>query len=173
MTTNLDPDFSLLLSDDVFLEGMLASDTHSLWRRLARTAVVREMAALIAGEPTRITALCSFVQRLLGATCDARYRHPHEMAACAALVILEQSPLAAARSLLAQLRAERRPSLALVQATAEYCDSRFVDSTVVSFPVSPGMDALQRAPFWVAGSSPSGITLSASNVVELQQPVAA
>jgi ribosomal protein S12 methylthiotransferase accessory factor YcaO len=168
MTTSLDPEFNSLLNDEVLVEGLLASDTRSLWRRLARTAAVQQVATLIAGDPRRIAALSSFVQQLLEEPCDAKFRHPHEMAICATLVILEQSPLPSARTVFARLKAQRKPSLALVRALAEYCDSRFVDSSVASFTLFERIDVPEPQAFWIQSDPSVGNSLIASNLVELQ-----
>lgn len=119
--------FEPLLSERVLAEGMLASNVRSLWRRLARCADVRDVGRQLASDPARIRALCGFVRGLLTADYDVRYRHPHDIAIAAALVLLEQSPLAEARALMHALKREPRPSLHWVRVMAEYCDSRFVD----------------------------------------------
>ena len=87
------PDFLMLSSDDVFAEGMLPSDVESLWRRLAILPAVQKVARGLASDPDEIRALCDFVDNLLREPYDSRYRHPNDIAICAALVILEQSPL--------------------------------------------------------------------------------
>ena len=118
--------FESLRSDEVFIRGMLASDTRSLWRQLARTKEVQDVARGLASDPDRIRQLCHFVDGLLNQPYDRSYRHPDDIAICAALVILEQSPLSVARNLFARLRDMTAPSLAWVQRMAEYCDQRFV-----------------------------------------------
>ena len=123
--------FESLLSDDVFVAAQLASDVRSMWRRLARTQEVRDVADGVGSDSVRIRALCEFVRALIEKPYDKRYRHPKEAALCAALVILEQSPATPARHLFARLKCAKQPSLILVRRMAEYCDERFTDSARV------------------------------------------
>ena len=115
-----------LISDEVFLEGSLASDVRGLWRRLARTDEVREVSRKLASDPLLIQELCEFVQQLLDQPHGKEHRHPHDIAICAALVLLEQSPLGCVRGLFARLRKIKLPSLVWVRRMAEYCEQRFV-----------------------------------------------
>ena len=128
-------DYEALISDEVFLEGAIASDVGGLRRRLARCQAVRDVSRKLASDPVRIRALCEFVQELLEQPYDKGYRHPHDMGICAALVLLEQSPLGYVRRLFAQLGTTRLPSLVWVQRMAEYCAGRFVTTDRVEWSV--------------------------------------
>lgn len=130
-------DYQLLLSEEVFLAGVTASDVRSLWRGLARTHQVQDVARRLASDPTRIRELCRFADRLLQSEYDRRYRHPQDIAIMAALVILEQSPLSEPRNLFARLRALGQPSLCWIQKMAQYCDERFTDAARTAFPALP------------------------------------
>ena len=140
--------FDALRSDDVFVEGMLASDVASLWRHLARTVAVREVARSLASEPTRIRALCQFAEDLLSENYDRGYRHPNDIVVCACLVILEQSPLGKVRHLFARLRRAREPSLVWVQRMAEYCYDRSTAVTQANHTL-PGDEGLAEESGWV------------------------
>lgn len=131
--STLIPDFEALVSDEVLVEGMLASDVRALWRRLARCESVRRVAREIASDVDRLKALCRFIDRLLEQDYDRRYRHPHDIAVCAALVLLEQSPLSDVRRLLSKLRRIELPSLRRVRRMAEYCDERYADAQVIAW----------------------------------------
>ena len=122
-------DFVALSSDDVFAEGMLASDVGSMWRRLARFPAVEKVARGLASDPEEIRALCDFADKLLSEPYDSQYRHPNDIAICASLVILEQSPLAQVRHLLARLRRVEEPSLIWIRRMAEYCNDRWTNTT--------------------------------------------
>jgi hypothetical protein len=119
--------FEPLMSDEVFLAGASASDVRSLWRSLARTQEVREVARGLASDPTEIRRLCRFVERVLHEDYDRQFRHPDDIAIAAGLVVLEQSPLSDVRNLFARLRSSKEPSLAWVRMMAEYCDERFAE----------------------------------------------
>ncbi len=121
--------FDALKSDEVLLQGMLASDVRSLWRRLARTAEVGDVARGLASQPERISALARYLEDLLDEPHDRAYRHPNDIAICAGLIILEQSPLADPRHLFSRLRRCERPSLVWVRRMAEHCQDRYIDST--------------------------------------------
>lgn len=123
-----EPNFDLLESDEVFVEGMLASDVGALWRRLSRLDEVRTVARSLNSDPERIVALCDYVQELLAEPTEPRCRHPHDVAICAALVILQPSPLSAVRHLFNHLRQVEEPSLAWIRRLAQYCDQRAVES---------------------------------------------
>jgi len=126
-----DPSFEALMSDEVFLEGMAASDVGSLWSRLARTEAAMEVSRRLASDPSRLRALCAFAQDLLAENHDSAYRHPNDMAVCACLVLLAQSSLGAVRNLIERLRADKHPSLVWVQRMAEYCDRQRVETTSI------------------------------------------
>ena len=115
--------FHLLLSDDVFVEAMPASNVRSLRRRLARSRAVRKVSRDLSCDRERMQGLCEFVEDLLQEDYDKRYRHPHDVAVCAALVVLEQSPLSRVRNMFWRLRGVKDLSLAWVQRMAEYCDT--------------------------------------------------
>src|SRR5438552_17261950 len=68
------PSFKLLESDEVLLEGNLASDVRSLWRRLSRTSAVQTVARDLASDPERIRALTRALSDLLKAPYDPLYR---------------------------------------------------------------------------------------------------
>jgi hypothetical protein len=120
--------FESLRSEEVFVRGMLASDVRSLWRQLARTKEVQEVARGLGSDPDTIRQLCYFVEALLDQEYDRTYRHPEDIAICAALVVLEQSPLSVVRNLFARLCRMSAPSLAWVQRMAEHCSERYVPS---------------------------------------------
>ena len=120
--------FEQLLSDEVFLEGALASDVSSLWRRLSRQDDVRNVARTLASDRERIQALCGFANELIDMPYDKGFRHPHDVAICAALVVLQTSPLSDVRALFAKLRKDARPSLVWVRRMASFCDDTFVES---------------------------------------------
>jgi hypothetical protein len=144
--------FDQLLSEEVTLEASLASDVRSLWGRLARTPAVCKVRLCLASAPDRIRKFCAWVERLVSTKYDPSYRHPEEAAICAALVILEQSPLAEARNLMARLKKAREPSLVWIQRMAEHCDAQFVEQTTVGqhVPEAPGLPALRLPSFvWV------------------------
>ena len=128
--------FQSLQSDELFVQGMHASDVRSLWRTFARTKEARDVARFLASDPDRIRELCQFVQDLLGKEHDPAYRHPDDIAICAALVILEQSPLSPVRNLFARLSRLTAPSLAWVRRMADHCLQRYVpcDRTVLAGP---------------------------------------
>ncbi len=141
------PGFDTLLSDDVLVDGMLASDVRSLWRRLARSPVVQDVARGIASSPDHLRALCHFVESLLGQDYDRRYRHPSDIAICAALVLLEDSPLSEVRQLFARLRRIPVPSLAWVKQMAEYCDEKRSDATILAW-TTPAADSEDTQAAW-------------------------
>lgn len=128
------------------MEGMLASDVASLWRRLARTAAVQHVAWSLASDKARIRRLCEFIQGLLDEPHDQGYRHPNDVAVCAGLVILEQSPLDCVRSLIAHLRRTNEPSLVWGRRMAEYCDGRWMSTITIteklSLPVADDEDTV-------------------------------
>ena len=129
--------FDLLGSDDVLAEGMLASDVGSLWRRLGRLPPVQEVARALGSDPEEIRALCDFADELLNEPYDSRYRHPNDIAICASLVILGQSPLARVRNLLARLRRVDEPSLIWIRRMAEYCDDHWTNTTFTRVGTPP------------------------------------
>jgi hypothetical protein len=120
--------FSILCSDSLLLKASLASDVRSLWRGLARSAEVRRVSRELASDPDRIREFCAWVENLRGQPYDIRFRHPEDTAICAALVILEQSPLSAVRNLFARMRRTTESSFIWVRRMAEHCDERFADS---------------------------------------------
>jgi len=122
--------YEKLTSDEVFLAGVAASDVRTMWRSLARSRAVREVGQQLASDPSRIRALCRFVEYLLSQPHDDAFRHPSDIAACAGLVILEQSPLPEVRRLFARLRAGREPSLFWVREMADYCEQRVAGRSV-------------------------------------------
>ena len=124
----LESEFEILHSDQVALEGLLASDVRSMWRRLARADAVRAVRRKISSDWDRICALASFVDSLLLERHEPHYRHPHDIAICAALIVLENSPLPVVRNLFSRLQKEERPSLVWVKRMADYCDMRFIPS---------------------------------------------
>jgi len=131
--------FLLLLSDEVYVEGVVASDVASLWRRLARCESVQKVARHLSSDPKRIHALCVFLEKLLGESFDQTYAHPREMAICAGLVVLGASPLSTVRHLFARLLRCHLPSLVWVRRMAEYCDERRVSSVLMGGTVNrPG-----------------------------------
>lgn len=132
--------FNLLMSDDLYVEGLLASDVASLCRRLARTEQVEEVYRYLASDPDRIRGLAAFSDRLARESHDAKFRHPNDIAICAALLILQSSPLSDVQSLLARLAREQRPSLTWVRRTAEYCREQFVPSEHWSVSVGAWRD---------------------------------
>jgi hypothetical protein len=134
-------DFLPLLSDEVFMAGISSSDARSLWRSLARTEAVRSVSRQLASDPDTIRRLCAFMRELLEAPADAGYMHPHDMAICGGLVLLEQSPLSVVRNLFARLRELRQPSLFWVQQMAAYCDQRFADVMRQRFTLHLPQDA--------------------------------
>ena len=140
------PDFSSLESDEVLMEGMVASDVASLWRRLARTAAVQHVARSLASDEVRIRRLCDFIKSLLDEVHDQCHRHPNDVAICAGLVVLEQSPLDSVRSLIAYLRRANEPSLVWVRRMAEYCDGRWMSTITIteklSLPVADDEDTV-------------------------------
>jgi len=146
-------DFHPLLSDEVFVAGISSSDARSLWRSLARTEAVRSVSRQLASDPDKIRQLCAFVRELLEAPADVGYMHPHNMAICAGLVLLEQSPLSVARNLFARLRGLTQPSLFWVQHMADYCEQRFADLTHSQFAVLVG----ERPPLLVSGRPPDNV----------------
>lgn len=127
---NPHPGFALLLSDDLYVVGALASDTRSLWRSLASSEQVRRVAAELASDPNRIRALVSFIRAQVLENHELTYRHPNDIAVCAALVILQDSPLSEVRRLFYELRRIASPSLAWVARMAAYCDDRFCRTAV-------------------------------------------
>lgn len=131
------PDFVLLSSDDVFAEGMLASDVGSLWRRLTSFPAVQTVARGLASDPEKIRDLCNFADKLLSEPYDSQCRHPNDIAICASLVILEQylafdrmCPLTEVQNLLARIRRVDEPSLIWIREMAEYCNNRRIDTRV-------------------------------------------
>ena len=126
--------FEQLLSDEVFLAGVHASDVRALWRALARTPEARKVADALNSEPETIAALVGYVEKLIAASRDPAYRHPDDMAICCALVVLEQSPLPVVRHLFARLRDAHDPSMVWVRRMARHCDERFVPMSYERFP---------------------------------------
>ena len=119
--------FDALRSDEVFLQAALASDPVSLCRRLSRTDAVCRIAREIESDPSRIGALCSFVEELLKEPHDPQYRHPNDLAICAALTILGTIPLATVRRLIRRLSTMDAPPLAWTRRMAEHCEELFGD----------------------------------------------
>ena len=121
--------FEALRSDAVLAEGALASDVGSLWRRLSRTPAVQDVAQALFSDPGRIRSLCDYVDDLLAEPHNETYRHPNDIAVCAALVILDSSPLAQARSLFHRLGRLTLPSLVWVRRMADYCQEHYVPTS--------------------------------------------
>jgi hypothetical protein len=130
-----DDQLDILLSDDLYAEGLLASDVASLWRRLARTEQVGKVARLLASDPDRIRGLAAYADNLAKEHHDSKFRHPHDIAICAALVVLQSSPLSQVQNLVARLSKDARPSLTWVQRMADYCREKFVPSEFGGFPI--------------------------------------
>ena len=126
--TTYPSDRQRLLCDDLFLAGMRASDVRSLWRFLARAPQVRAVARDIASAPPRLEGLVALVEELLARPCAEGVRHADDMAICAALVLLDRSPLPAARDLFDRLADCAQPGLVWVRRLAEYCRAKFVSS---------------------------------------------
>jgi hypothetical protein len=107
---------------------MRASDVRSLWRFLARAPQVRAVARDVASAPPRIEGLVALVVELLARPCEEGMRHADDLAVCAALVVLDRSPLTAVRELFDRLAACEEPGLVWVRRLAEYCRAKFVSS---------------------------------------------
>ncbi len=146
--TSTNSDFEVLRSDELFLEAAVASDERSLWRRLARAESVRQVAARLGSDPARIAALCQFGESILAQPHDLTRRHPDDIAACAVLVLVEQSPLPHARRLIGRASRDLRPSLAWAQRMARYCAERFADVVQVgwSYPGASGALSVSESP---------------------------
>jgi len=140
-----DDQFDILLSDDLYAEGLLASDVASLWRRLARTEQVGKVAGLLASDRDRIRDLAAYADKLAQVSCDSKFRHPHDIAICAALVVLRPSPLSPVRHLFDRLRRLNRASLVWVQRMAEYCDDGFAGSGWQSMTLGSAGDSVGLA----------------------------
>jgi hypothetical protein len=140
-----DDQFDILLSDDLYAEGLLASDVASLWRRLARTEQVGTVARLLASDRDRIRDLAAYTDKLAKEPCDSKFRHPHDVAICAALVVLHPSPLSPVRHLFDRLRRLKRAPLVWVQRMAEYCDDGFAGSERTSITLGSTGDGVGLA----------------------------
>ena len=116
--------YSKLLSDEVRIQGLSSSDVSTLWRRLARLPDIQEVALSLASSPVAIAALAEFAAELAQKKHSAVYRHPYDTAICAALVILEQSPLEAVRRLFVELSSNEKPSMIWIKRMAMHCESR-------------------------------------------------
>lgn len=135
-----------LKSDEVLLEGMLASDIGSLCRRLARTASVQDVSRWLASDAIRIRMLCMLIRKLIDELYEPEYRHPNDLAICAGLVVLEHSPLETVRALFGQLRRRKEPSLVWVSRMAEFCDERWITTTRSEMRILPDDDAITSVP---------------------------
>lgn len=158
-------DFAILNSDEVLLQAAVASDVASLWRRLARTSAVRTLAAKLASDPDELAQLCAWAKHILQKPYDRSFRHPDDAAICAALLILEQSPLCAVRAMFAQLRRAREGSLVWVQRMAEYCDNRFVDCNAPSYYQRVEVGGPPFAKYLEAGTFTTGATATSHDKV--------
>ena len=171
--STLEQSIASLLSDEVFSEGTLASDVRSLWRRLARTQEVIGLARQLASDRNQIESLCSSVQVWLDEPYDRSYRHPKDIAICAALIALETSPLSAVRHLFTRLRGAKVPSLVWIKRMAEHCETRIADSAYSSYRISPD-SALQSAcsqhQFEALGTSDSTWTLEGAVLDRSETP---
>lgn len=114
--------FERLRSDEVFTQGMLASDVRSLWRRLLRTETVQGLQRSLASDGDTIRDLCNHISALAEQSHNESYRHPEDIAICAGLILISQSPLSPARGLIAKLKRRTEPSLCWVRRMAEFCD---------------------------------------------------
>lgn len=123
-------EFQPLLDDELYAEGLLASDAPSLWRRLSRNERVQTVAGDLVSDPHRIRSLVRFVKDILGEGHNTGYRHPNDIAICAGLVVLRDSPLPEVRNLFYTLRRESKPSLAWVRRLADYCDDRIAQTSI-------------------------------------------
>ena len=132
--TSVDP-FDLLLSEEVYAEGVVASDVASLCRRLSRTEQVAKVRQFLASDPDRIRELGAFADWLARQPHDSKFRHPNDIAICAVLVVLRSSPLSQVQNLFTRLSKESRPSLIWVRRMAEYCRELFVPSQFGGFAV--------------------------------------
>jgi hypothetical protein len=135
-------EFESLKSEEVFIQGMLASDVVSLYRRLSRAEEVRDVARVLGSNPPCLLSLCEFVLSLVDEPHSAGYRHPNDIAACAALVVLHPSPLSPVRHLFDRLRRLKRAPLAWVQRMAEYCDEGFPGSGRISITLGSSADGV-------------------------------
>lgn len=141
-----------LRCDEVFLAGVRASDVRSLWRALTRTHAVRLLARETASDPDRLRRLAALAEELLRRPHAGRCRHPEDLAVCAALVVLDRSPLGEVRALFARLaELESRP-LIWVRRLAAYCAGRYVSSSYgrcepkASAPPRPVLRLVSRRP---------------------------
>lgn len=116
--------YSELLSDEVCIQGLTSSDVSTLWRRLSRLPVVQEVALSLASDRVAILALAEFAAELAQQRHIVAYRHPHDTAICAALVILEQSPLDTVRRLFVELSCNEKPSMIWIKRMAILCENR-------------------------------------------------
>ncbi len=119
--TDHQAEFELLRSEDMFVEIGVASDVMSMRRRLERTPLVCRIVRAVRENETLVHDLMSFVNRLLSESYDRKYRHPDDIAICAALVILTVVPLSKVYELLVRLSRVGDPSLCWVRRMAEHC----------------------------------------------------
>lgn len=133
------PILDLLCSDDLYMEGVIASDVKSLWRQLSRSRIVRTVAANLSSDHERIRDVVSFVRELIEEEHDRAFRHPNDIAICAALVIIQDSPLSEVRSLFYSLRRNDLPSLVWIKRIASYCDDRFCKTAVSVSTIGPNI----------------------------------
>ena len=108
---------------------------------------MQDVARRIASDPDHLRRLCCFVEDLLGQDYDRRYRHPSDIAICAGLVLLEDSPLSEVRQLFARMRRIPVPSLAWVKQMAEYCDEKRSDATILAW-TTPAADSEDTQATW-------------------------
>jgi|GEM_PF-5876704 len=119
--TDHQAEFESLRSEDIFVEAGVASDVMSVRRRLERTPLVCRIVRAVKENETLVHDLMSFVNRLLSESYDRKYRHPDDIAICAALVILTVVPLTKVYELLGRLSRVEDPSLCWVRRMAEHC----------------------------------------------------
>ena len=139
-------EFEGLRSEEVFADGSLASDVLSLRRRLGSLPQVAAVSLALSSDPERIKGLCRFVTRIIERDYDKRFRHPEDIGVCAALLLLEQSPLSEARNLMDRLKGCRELSLVWVQRMAEDCDRRYTGLTYASQPVTHNQNLALEEP---------------------------
>ena len=138
-------EFESLKSEEVFVQGMLASDVVSLYRRFSRAEEIRNVARVLGSNPPCLLYLCDFVLSLIDEPHSAGYRHPNDIAICAALVVLHPSPLSPVRHLFDRLRRLKRAPLVWVQRMAEYCDDGFAGSERTSITLGSTADGVGLA----------------------------
>lgn len=80
--------FKLLQADHIDLDAGFASDAGSCRRRIEKNPEISELKSLLAAQPELAKDLCEFVTALIDQPHDPRYRHPHETAVSAAMIVL-------------------------------------------------------------------------------------